>query len=112
MEFAGYEACHNEAEIIAASSYDPEADGDNPSGSVFCSHGAGYFVPWDQVKAHMHVESPCAKFLAAQTAEEESRPGTDRSRGVCRDRWENLSRSVQHVRRENLCRGIRRLLGR
>ena len=77
LEFAGYEACHNEEEIIAASSYDPEADGDNPSGSVFCSHGAGYFVPWDQVKAHMHVESPCAKFLAAQTAEEESRPGTD-----------------------------------
>ncbi len=55
---AGYERCHNEREVEEAVRYDPDADLDNPSGSVFCSHGAGYYVPWDQVKSFMHVESP------------------------------------------------------
>ena len=56
----GYYPCHNEEEIAAAAGYDPEADLDNPTGSVFCSHGAGYVVPWNEVKEHMHVESPLA----------------------------------------------------
>ncbi len=52
----GYEPCHNEEEVIAAAGYDPEADLDNPTGSVFCSHGAGFVVPWDRVKDYMHLE--------------------------------------------------------
>ncbi len=56
----GYYPCHNEEEIVSAAGYDPEADLDNPTGSVFCSHGAGFVVPWDEVKGHMHVESPLA----------------------------------------------------
>lgn len=52
----GYEPCHNEEEILAASSYDPEADLENPPSSVFCSHGAGFVVPWYQVEDYMHVE--------------------------------------------------------
>jgi small GTP-binding protein len=55
---SGYEPCHNEQEVEEAFGYDPEADLENPAGSVFCSHGAGYYVPWNQVKEHMHVESP------------------------------------------------------
>ena len=54
----GYEPCHNEEEIIEQTGYDPEADLDNPTGSVFCAHGAGFVVPWYQVKEYMHVESP------------------------------------------------------
>ncbi|MDO4267632.1 MAG: TetM/TetW/TetO/TetS family tetracycline resistance ribosomal protection protein [Eubacteriales bacterium] len=54
----GYFPCHNEAEIVAARGYDPEADLDNPTGSVFCAHGAGFVVPWYQVKEYMQVESP------------------------------------------------------
>ena len=54
----GYFACHNETEIVEAAGYDPEADLENPTGSVFCAHGAGFVVPWDEVKAHMQVESP------------------------------------------------------
>ncbi len=54
----GYYPCHNEEEIAAAAGYDPEADLDNPTGSVFCSHGAGFVVPWNKVKDHMQVESP------------------------------------------------------
>ena len=53
----GYEPCHNADEVIEAFAYDPEADLDNPTGSVFCSHGAGYNVPWDEVHDHMHLES-------------------------------------------------------
>ena len=53
----GYEPCHNADEVIEALAYDPEADLDNPTGSVFCSHGAGYNVPWDEVHDHMHLES-------------------------------------------------------
>ncbi len=53
----GYRPCHNAEEVTAASGYDPERDVDNPAGSVFCAHGAGFNVPWDEVRAHMHVDS-------------------------------------------------------
>ena len=54
----GYEVCHNEEEVVAQIGYDPEADLDNPTGSVFCAHGAGFVVPWYEVKDYMQVESP------------------------------------------------------
>ena len=57
LEPAGYELCHNEERVIEEIGYDWERDTENPTGSVFCSHGAGYTVSWDQVKSHMHVES-------------------------------------------------------
>ena len=53
----GYEPCHNEEEVIAATGYDSEADLANPTGSVFCAHGAGFVVPWDEVEIYMHVET-------------------------------------------------------
>lgn len=51
----GYEPCHNAEEIIEARGYDSELDLDNPTGSVFCAHGAGFLVPWDEVPSHMHL---------------------------------------------------------
>ena len=45
----GYEPCHNTEEVMTQTDYDPEADTANPTGSVFCAHGAGFQVPWDQV---------------------------------------------------------------
>ena len=53
----GYRPCHNAQEVIAAIGYEPEHDLDNPADSVFCAHGAGFVVPWDQVRSHMHVDS-------------------------------------------------------
>ena len=53
----GYRPCHKAEEVISQSGYDPERDVDNPAGSVFCAHGAGFNVPWDEVRAHMHVDS-------------------------------------------------------
>ena len=56
----GYDPCRDPAPAVQAAAYDPGADTDNPAGSVFCSHGAGYFVPWDEADALMHlpVEQP------------------------------------------------------
>ena len=59
--FKDYEPCHNAEEVIEAAGYDSEADLENTADSVFCSHGAGYLVPWYQVKEYMHVESPLEK---------------------------------------------------
>ena len=53
----GYRPCHNGPEVIAASGYSPDRDADNPAGSVFCAHGAGFNVPWNEVRAHMHLDS-------------------------------------------------------
>ena len=53
----GYEPCHNAGEVIAQAAYDPELDVEHTPDSVFCSHGAGVIVSWDQVRAHMHLDS-------------------------------------------------------
>ncbi len=53
----GYAPCHNQAEVVAALDYDPEADLDNTPDSVFCAHGAGFNVKWHQVKDFMHIDS-------------------------------------------------------
>ena len=53
----GYEPCHNAEEVIETMGYDSEADLANPTGSVFCAHGAGFVVPWDEVEDYMHVET-------------------------------------------------------
>ena len=54
---AGYRPCHDAPVVIEAMGYDPERDTENPPDSVFCAHGAGYTVKWDEVPAHAHVES-------------------------------------------------------
>lgn len=55
LSFGGYEACGNQEAVVAASGYDPDADTDNPADSVFCSHGAGHLVRWDEADEQMHV---------------------------------------------------------
>ncbi|MCR5322335.1 MAG: TetM/TetW/TetO/TetS family tetracycline resistance ribosomal protection protein [Lachnospiraceae bacterium] len=55
LSHGGYMPCHNAAEVIAAKGYDPEADLKNPSSSVFCAHGAGFAVPWDEVDRYKHI---------------------------------------------------------
>ena len=52
----GYEPCHNAREIMEEKGYDPDTDAQNPTWSVFCSHGAGTIVPWDRVRDFMHVD--------------------------------------------------------
>ncbi|MEG2773963.1 MAG: TetM/TetW/TetO/TetS family tetracycline resistance ribosomal protection protein [Acetivibrio sp.] len=57
LQVRGYQPCHNEEEVMKTMEYDPEKDMDNPTGSVFCSHGSGFLVPWDQVKEYQHIEN-------------------------------------------------------
>ena len=60
----GYAPCHNSEEVITNIGYNPENDIDNPCGSVFCAHGAGFTVRWDEVTEYMHLESVLGKSLA------------------------------------------------
>lgn len=53
----GYKPCHNAEEVIEAIGYDSDSDLENPADSVFCAHGAGFIVKWDEVRNYMHVES-------------------------------------------------------
>jgi len=53
----GYEPCHNTEEVMMQMDYDPERDIAHPTGSVFCAHGSGFLVTWDEVKDYMHLES-------------------------------------------------------
>ena len=53
----GYEPCHNAEEVIARMGYDPDRDTENTADSVFCAHGGGFNVPWNEVREHMHLDS-------------------------------------------------------
>lgn len=70
--YYGYRRCHNSEEVCAAAGYDPEQDLRNPPGSIFCAHGAGFYVPWDEVKAHKHVLSEEEKHLAQKARERQA----------------------------------------
>ena len=68
---AGYRPCHDPEAVIAAAGYDSDRDADNPADSVFCGHGAGFVVRWDQVRDYMHVDSG----LSWEAPEQEAAPG-------------------------------------
>jgi len=59
LELKGYDVCHNSAEVVEQIAYDSEADLANPTGSVFCAHGAGFVVPWNEVADYMHLPYAC-----------------------------------------------------
>lgn len=69
----GYFPCHNTEEVLESCGYDAESDLNNPAGSVFCAHGAGFVVPWDEVRAYMHLDDKTEEILqnykGKQTAE-------------------------------------------
>ena len=52
----GYEPCQDQEQIAQEIGYDSERDLDNPTGSVFCAHGAGFVVPWYEVEEYMHLD--------------------------------------------------------
>lgn len=57
LQFEGYYPCHNTEDVLAEYAYEPTADLDNTPDSVFCSHGAGFVVPWNEVPSYMHIEA-------------------------------------------------------
>ncbi len=66
LSLSGYAPCHNTADVVAQAAYDPEADLENTPDSVFCAHGAGFNVKWNQVKDYMHLESGLKKQTGPQ----------------------------------------------
>lgn len=83
---AGYEPCHNAEEVIEAAGYDSEKDLENPTGSVFCAHGAGFVVSWDKVRDYMHLESVLKNDIMRQR-EEEVQQIRERRDTENQDRW-------------------------
>ena len=66
LSLHGYAPCHNQEAVVAEIGYDPEADVENTPDSVFCAHGAGFNVKWNEVKDHMHLESGLKEEKAPQ----------------------------------------------
>ena len=86
LVFQGYAPCHNTEEILENAGYDPEADNENPTGSIFCSHGAGYYVPWQEVLEHMHISSKLEEYLRKDKDAGEMHEEADgNGRGVLRN---------------------------
>ena len=104
---AGYAPCHNAEAVIAAAGYDPDADTENPADSVFCSHGAGTVIRWDEAPARAHVASGLGRSApgAADTAAGETRRRrADAYRGTLEQDKELLAifeRTYGPVRRRN-----------
>ena len=104
---AGYAPCHNAETVIAAAGYDPDADTENPADSVFCSHGAGTVIRWDEAPARAHVASGLGRSApgADDTAAGETRRRrADTYRGTLEQDKELLAifeRTYGPVRRRN-----------
>ncbi len=91
---SGYGPCHNPEEVIAKRGYDPALDTRNPTGSVFCSHGAGTVIPWDEVRDHMHLDTgwrPNEGFSAA----------TDLTDSIDREALKNLQARLRNKQEDN-----------
>lgn len=67
LSFCGYEPCHNESEVVKNCKYDPDADVENTADSVFCAHGSGFVVPWNEVAKHVHVDTSIKKTPAGKS---------------------------------------------
>lgn len=72
VSLGGYMPCHNQDEVVAKIGYDPELDTRDPSSSVFCAHGSGYIVPWQQVYENMHVKEDKGFVLVGLSEYDES----------------------------------------
>ena len=77
LRLDGYRPCREQEKVVAAIGYDPEGDTENPADSVFCAHGGGYLVRWDQVPDYMHLES-CLK----KRTEPDPTPAVHRSASI------------------------------
>ncbi len=109
----GYEPCHNPEEVMEQAGYIPEADTENPSASVFCAHGAGFVVPWDQVASYAHVEAAwkpasCEKADAEDSGGIRPRAESPES-GTARKR---TSSSPDYITREEIEEIFRRTYGK
>jgi len=102
LTLKGYEPCHNANEIIANMGYDSEADLDNPTGSIFCSHGAGFLVKWDEVENYMHLNNEWSKDkdnhdINSKIVSQQTKPAKSPSYRGTLEEDKELERKVHHV---------------
>ena len=93
----GYFPCHNPEEVIQAAGYDPEADLENPTGSVFCAHGAGFVVNWDQVEEYMHVDSGLELESVEKQPEPEHNAGRQKSWKEEREAYQATEKELEEI---------------
>ena len=93
----GYFPCHNLEEVIQAAGYDPEADLENPTGSVFCAHGAGFVVNWDQVEEYMHVDSGLELESVEKQPEPEHNAGRQKSWKEEREAYQATEKELEEI---------------
>ncbi len=104
----GYRPCHNADEVIQSMRYDPESDLDHPSGSVFCSHGAGFYVPWNEVRHYMHIEGKKIRNLSEQPDENRE----DSGKSLQKEEWidtEEVDRILERTSYANRRSGEKRV---
>ena len=102
LSLSGYAPCHNQEEVVAAIGYDPEADIENTPDSVFCAHGAGFNVKWNEVKDYMHLESGLKEEKAPQIITRNISAADERELERIMEReFGSIKRPVYSVKAEN-----------
>jgi len=101
LSLRGYAPCHNQEEVVAALGYDPEADVENTPDSVFCAHGAGFNVKWNEVKDHMHLESGLKTEKAPQIITRNVRADDKELERIMQREFGSIKRPVYGVKAEN-----------
>ena len=91
---SGYAPCHNTEEVLAEFDYYPELDQDNPSSFVFCSHGAGTVIPWDEVRNYMHIDT-------GWTLDDSEKTETDLTRDIDAEALKKLQARSQKNKTDN-----------
>lgn len=98
---SGYEECHNTEEVIEELSYNPDADTDNPSSSVFCAHGAGFVVPWFEVRDYAHVD--CTDIVERMLMGEDYKSDEESDEALIERAKKNASKSnVTYISQEEI----------
>ncbi len=101
LSLHGYAPCHNTGAVVAERGYDPEGDLDNTPDSVFCAHGAGFTVKWDQVKNYMHLESGRKDEKAPQIITRNIRVDDKELEKIMEREFGPIRRPLYHVKASN-----------
>ncbi len=101
LTLSGYAPCHNTEAVLAQTLYDPEADLDNTPDSVFCGHGAGFTVKWNEVKDYMHLDSGLKEEKAPQIITRNLRPDDKELEKIMQREFGNLQTPLYKVKAKN-----------
>ena len=101
LSLSGYAPCHNAEAVVTEIGYDPEADLENTPDSVFCGHGAGFTVKWNQVKDYMHLDSGRKEEKAPQIITRNIRPDDKELERIMQREFGDMRTPLYNVRASN-----------